>query len=234
MRGPPDIAKLCTRPFRTKVYATAAVLKSWRNRRFRRTGWLATALAASHRAVRCKTLRPRLAPGRRQLRRQVDRGAKVDLVRGLAGEGRMWHLGVVLLDEKLYENSEPLNRVEGVEVKPLVFQGSPERGARSSKPQTAAAARFHRWYRPGSICAIRKITASERNGVALVMARRIPALAAPLTRRSPARVKPDARSIARRTRATAARMRARRSSFTMVSTNCCRSWSSGSMVTTGR
>jgi hypothetical protein len=29
-------------------------------------------------------------------------------------------------------------------------------------------------------------------------------------------------------------MRARRSSFTMVSTNCCRSWSSGSMVTTGR
>src|SRR5450759_2586714 len=39
----------------------------------------------------------------------------------------MWHLVVVLLDEKLHKSSEPLNRVEGVEVKPLVFQRPPER-----------------------------------------------------------------------------------------------------------
>jgi len=33
------------------VCATAAVLKLWRNLQFRRAGWLATALVASHRAV---------------------------------------------------------------------------------------------------------------------------------------------------------------------------------------
>ena len=46
---------------------------------------------------------------------------------------------------------------------------------RSSKPQTAVDARFHRWYRPGWRCTIRKITARGRNGVALAIARRIPA-----------------------------------------------------------
>ena len=35
------------------------------------------------------------------------------------------------------------------------------------------------WYRPASRRAIRKIAASGRNGVTLLMARRIPALAAP-------------------------------------------------------
>src|ERR1019366_5470763 len=45
----------------------------------------------------------------------------------LAGEGRMWHLGVVLFDEERDENAKPLNRVEGVEVEPLVFQRTPER-----------------------------------------------------------------------------------------------------------
>ncbi len=105
---------------------------------------------------------------------------------------------------------------------------------RSSKPQTAVEARFHRWYRPDSRCTICKITARGRNGFALVMARRIPALALPSGSRSPARVKPEARRIARRIRTTAARMRTRRSSFVMVSTNCCLAWSGGSMVTTGR
>ncbi len=81
---------------------------------------------------------------------------------------------------------------------------------------------------------MRKITVSGRNAFALVMARRIPALAAPSGSRSPARVKPEARSIGRRTRTTAARMRTRRSSFAMVSTNYWRSWSIGSMVMTGR
>jgi len=72
-------------------------------------------------------------------------------------------------------------------------------------------------------------------GLRLVMARRIAALALPSgSRWPPARLKPEARSSARRIRTTAARTRARRSSFAMVSSNCCRSWSNGSMVTTGR
>jgi len=108
------------------VYATAAALKSWRTWRCGKAGLLTAALVASHRPVRCETVRPRLAPGHRQLRRQVGSGAKVHLVRGLAGEGRMWHLGVVLLDEERHENAKPLYRVKRVEVKPLVFQRTPE------------------------------------------------------------------------------------------------------------
>src|ERR1035441_5066392 len=61
------------------------------------------------------------------LRRQVDRRAEIHLVRGLAGEGRMGHVGVVLVDEEFHEAAELFNRVEGVEVKPLVLQGTPER-----------------------------------------------------------------------------------------------------------
>ena len=90
------------------------------------------------------------------------------------------------------------------------------------------------WYRAGSKCAIRRLRASGRNGSALAIARRMPALAAPSGRRWPARLKPDARSSARRIRTTAASTRARRSSFATMSSNCCRSWSSGSMAMTGR
>ena len=68
---------LCAQTFRRKVYATASGLKSWRNWRFEKAGLLTTALAAGHRAVRCKALRPRLGPGGCQLRWQVDRRAEV-------------------------------------------------------------------------------------------------------------------------------------------------------------
>ena len=119
--------QLRARTFRTFTYARATVLKSWRNWRCGKAGLLTAAQVAGHRPVRCKTLRPRFAPGCRQLRRQVDRRAEVHLVRGLAGERRMWHLGVVLLDEERHESAETLYRVEGVEVKPLVFQRTPER-----------------------------------------------------------------------------------------------------------
>ena len=106
---------------------------------------------------------------------------------------------------------------------------------RSCRPQTAVEARFHLWYRSGSRWATRKITASGRKGFALVMARRMPALALPSgSRWPPARLNPDARSSARRSRTTAASTCTRRSSFAMVSSNCCRSWSNGSMETTGR
>ena len=67
---------------------------------------------------------------------------------------------------------------------------------RSSKPKTAVDARFHRWYRPGWRCTIRKIMARGRNGVALAIARRIPALALPSGSRSPARANPEAQSSA--------------------------------------
>ncbi len=95
-------------------------------------------------------------------------------------------------------------------------------------------ARCHAWYRPGSRCAIRRSTASGRNGVAPEMARRMPALAAPPGSRRPARMNPEARRSAKRSRTTAARTRTRRSSFASESSNCCRSCSIGSRLTTGR
>jgi len=61
---------------------------------------LTDALVAGHGPVRCETLFPRFAPGRCQLRRQVYRRYEVHFVRGLSGECRMWHLGVVLLNEE--------------------------------------------------------------------------------------------------------------------------------------
>ena len=38
----------------------------------------------------------------------------------------MWHLGVVLVDVEFDEGAEPLDRVQGVEVEPLVFERTPE------------------------------------------------------------------------------------------------------------
>src|ERR1017187_3106481 len=68
---------------------------------------------------------------------------------------------------------------------------------RSSRLQTKAARR-HAWYRAGSRSAIRRMTASGRNGPALAIARRMPALAVPSGSRWPARLKPDARRSAKK------------------------------------
>jgi hypothetical protein len=38
----------------------------------------------------------------------------------------VWHLGVVLLDVELDQGAEPLERVQGVEVEPLVLERAPE------------------------------------------------------------------------------------------------------------
>ena len=81
---------------------------------------------------------------------------------------------------------------------------------------------------------MRKIRASGRKGIAPAIARKIPALAAPSGSRSPAIEKPEARSRTKRTRTTAARMHFCYSSFAIVSSQCWRSRSTGSMVTTGR
>ncbi len=111
----PSGTQLCAQTFRRKAYATASALKSWRNWRFGKAGLLTAAPVASHRAIRCKTLRPRLAPGRHQLRRRVDSGAEVHFIRGLARECRMWHLGVVLFNEKGHESAKSLYRLERVD-----------------------------------------------------------------------------------------------------------------------
>jgi hypothetical protein len=55
---------------------------------------LTKAAVAGHRSVRRKTRHPRLLPGRCQLRGQVGSRPDVHLVRGLAMESRMGHLGI--------------------------------------------------------------------------------------------------------------------------------------------
>ena len=114
-------AQLRTRTSDTILYATATGLESWRNLRHQQGGLLTDALIAGHGPVRCETLSPRLASGRSQFSGQVDRCAEVHFVRGLTGECRMGHLGVVLLNEKRHERAQPLYRVERVQIQPLVL-----------------------------------------------------------------------------------------------------------------
>jgi len=97
--------QLRTRTFRTFMYATAAVLESWRNLYNGKAGLPTKAAVAGHRSVRRKTCRARLLSGRRQPRGQVGSRAEVDLVRGLAMECRMRHSGVVLLDVELHQGA---------------------------------------------------------------------------------------------------------------------------------
>jgi hypothetical protein len=61
---------------------------------------------------------------------------------------------------------------------------------RSSKPQTAVEPWYQLWYRPGSRCVIRKITARGRTDFALAIAHRTPALAAPSGSRALSSLKP--------------------------------------------
>jgi hypothetical protein len=42
-------------------------------------------------------------------------------------ESRMGHPGIVLLDVELHEGAEPLDRVQRVEVQPLMLERAPER-----------------------------------------------------------------------------------------------------------
>jgi hypothetical protein len=93
-----NLVQLHTGTFHTPAYARASVWESWRNPRFGRAGLLADAMVAGQRSVGGETRGSRLVPGRSKLGRQVDGHAKVHLIRRLAREGRMWHLGVVLLD----------------------------------------------------------------------------------------------------------------------------------------
>ena len=60
------ITQLRTRTSDTILYATATGLESWRNLRHQQGGLLTDAWIAGHGPVRCETLFPRLASGRRQ------------------------------------------------------------------------------------------------------------------------------------------------------------------------
>jgi hypothetical protein len=63
---------------------------------------------------------------------QAVRGAEVHFVGRLAGERRMRHLRVVLLDEEGDERFEMSHRVERVEVQPLMLDSVPVACARGS------------------------------------------------------------------------------------------------------
>jgi len=109
------------------VYATAAERESWRNFKGGKVGWPTDAAIARHRSVSRKTCSPSSASGRCQFSGQVGSRAEVHLVRGLAEKGWMGHLRVVLFNKELDQDTKPLDRIEGVEKKPLMLHRTPER-----------------------------------------------------------------------------------------------------------
>jgi hypothetical protein len=145
-----DGAELCAKTFRRKAYATASVLKSWRNWRCGKAGLVPAALVASHRPVCGETLRPCLAPGRRQLRRQVDRRAEVHLVRRLAGDAEcgIW----VLCSSTNYAEHRimPSRETTPDEELPVELGIIRARGGRPTRRRWAGSARaWHPWVRCG-------------------------------------------------------------------------------------
>jgi hypothetical protein len=96
------------------------------------------------------------------------------------------------------------------------------------------AARDSACKRPCSRPTVRRMMAMGRNASALVIARRIPAFAFTSGRRFVTKLNPEARSKASKRRTTAASCRARFSQRALVSSASCRSWPTGSVVTTGR
>jgi hypothetical protein len=68
-----------------------------------------------------------LRSGNVQLHRQVRRGAEEHLVRRLAAERGVGHLGVVLVYEERDQGPDAFDAVEGVEEEPLMFEGAPPR-----------------------------------------------------------------------------------------------------------
>src|ERR1700690_286714 len=81
---------------------------------------------------------------------------------------------------------------------------------------------------------ILRSTTRGSTGWAPAIARSRRALSSPAGSRSPKRRNPEIRSNVNRSRTTAARTRARRLSFSIPSSSCCRSWSNSSRGTTGR
>ena len=66
-----------------------------------------------------------LPPRDGEFARQAAGGAEVHLVGRLAGERRMRHLGVVLLDEEGDQRLEVSHGVERVEIEPLMLERAP-------------------------------------------------------------------------------------------------------------
>lgn len=89
---------LCALTFQTSAYAAAARRESWGSVRFWGADLLTLAALARQATVRRQTRGSRELPGRCEFRRQRGGRSKVHLVRRLAREGRMWHLGIVLID----------------------------------------------------------------------------------------------------------------------------------------
>jgi hypothetical protein len=80
---------------------------------------LAEACLARQRAVAGETRGACVALGCHELGGQVGGGAEVRLIWRLAREGRVWHLGVVLLDVEFDQGPETLEGIQGVEIEPL-------------------------------------------------------------------------------------------------------------------
>ena len=118
---------LRTWTFHTFVYATATERESWRNFKGGKVDWPTDAAIARHRSVCRETCRPSLASGHGQFSGQVGSRAEVHLVRGLAGKGRMGHLGVVLFNEELHQGAQSCEGIQRVEVQPLMLERAPER-----------------------------------------------------------------------------------------------------------
>jgi hypothetical protein len=76
------------------------------------------------------------------------RRAEVHLVRGLAGESRMWHLGIVLLNEEFYEahSGDHSDRKNNVMASTWVFKISHQllnaHHSRSTKPAKTRSIQF--------------------------------------------------------------------------------------------
>src|ERR1019366_3906803 len=118
-------ALLGTKTSWTFAFASATPGRSWRIPRWRGLArWRGTSMAGD-RSVHGEPAFAGLPASSDEFVRQVLGGAEVHFIGGLAGERRMRHLRVVLLDEEGNQRFEMSHGVERVEVQPLMLEGAP-------------------------------------------------------------------------------------------------------------